>query len=71
MTGHRIHPGGSDEPKFLVTTVHADGVVCHHTGATISELNAFVDEHATEDDVTTFWTIAPGRIDGIHWVLVA
>jgi hypothetical protein len=71
MPSHHIHPGGTHAPQFLVTTTHADGVVCHHTGATHDEVAAFASGHAEVGDEVQYFTIAPGRIDGVHWVLVA
>lgn len=71
MLSHHINHGGSEAPQFLVTTVHPDGVTCHHTGATLEEVQAFAAEHTDELDITTYWAVAPYRIDGIHWQLVA
>lgn len=71
MTGHHNTPGGTDAPQFLVTTTHRDGVVCHHTGATMEEVKTFASEHAAADDEVSYWMVAPYRIDGIHWQLIA
>jgi hypothetical protein len=71
MLSHHPNPGGTEAPRYLVTTVHPDGVTCHHTGVTLGEVQAFAAEHNDDLDIATFWTIAPGRIDGVHWVLVA
>ena len=71
MTGHRIHPGGTSDPEYLVTTTHLDGVTCHHTGATLDEVQAFAGSHAGDGDTTEYYRIAPMCLDGIRWVLVA
>jgi hypothetical protein len=71
MLSHHQTLGGVSDPRFLVTTTHVDGVTCHHTGATRAELDAFVAEHAEAGDTTQYFEVAPGRIDGIHWQLVA
>ncbi len=71
MLSHHQTPGGTSEPHYLVTTTHIDGVTCHHTGASIGEVRQFAAEHAKAGEEVSFWTVAPGRIDGIHWQLVA
>ena len=71
MHGHHTHPGGTDAPKYLVTTTHGDGVICHHTGATWEEVNTFAEEHAEEGDKIDYYAVAPYHLDGVHWQLVA
>lgn len=71
MLSHHVHPGGSADPNYLVTTTHADGVICHHTGATRAEVHQFAAEHAGQGDTLEYFEVAPGRIDGIHWQLTA
>lgn len=71
MLSHHTHPGGSDEPKYLVTTTHLDGTICHHTGGSWGEVKDYASEHAEASDKVEYFAIAPGRIDGIHWQLVA
>lgn len=71
MHGHHTYPPTADDQKFLVTTTHTDGIVCHHTAPTLHEAKEFATEHAQDGDETKYYAIHPGRIDGIHWQPVA
>ncbi|MGN6162571.1 MAG: hypothetical protein ACTHOG_12835 [Marmoricola sp.] len=71
MLGNHENHRGTDNPRFLVTTHHvADGVICHHTGATLEEVMAFAAEHAEAPDELYFYAMEPYRLDGVHWQLI-